>query len=193
MHRSRRLAAPLLAGAALAVVAAFTPVRAAEIAQGQWEVGGDLVSTTYDNDTTMEDTFSFAVRAGWALRTKHMFEFHVNMQSADSELEGVDESFSIDRYTVNYVGNIKSKKPDSKLAGYALFGVGVILIDGEGGSDKSTLFRGGGGTRYFFTKSFALRVEGTLAQFHGDGNAIPRRGYFDFDLAVGVSFLLGGS
>lgn len=192
MHRSSRFAAPALLGFALTAIVAATPVQAAEIAAGSWELGGDLVSTSYDNDSTIADTFSFAVRGGWALREKHMFELRANFQSADSEIDDSDETFSISRITINYIGNFKSKKPDSKFVGYALFGLGIMNIDGDGGSGSSTLFRGGGGTRYFFTKSMALRIEGAIGQFHGDVDVIPERGYFDFDLSVGVSFLVGG-
>jgi hypothetical protein len=192
MHRSRGFVAPVLMGIALAAVAAVTPVRATELPAKSWEFGGDLVHTTYDNDSTIADTFSFAVRAGYAFRPKHMLELNINIQSADQDLDDSSETFSINRTTINYVGNIKSKKPDSKFAGYALFGLGIMSYDGNGASDKTTLFRGGGGTRYFFTKRIALRIEGDLAHFHGDGVAIPRRSYFDFDFIVGVSFLVGG-
>ena len=193
MHRSWRLAAPILTGIALAAIAAVTPARANEFVAKQWELGGDLVHTTYDNDSTIADTFSFAVRAGYAIRPRHMLELHLNFQSADQDIKDSSESFSIKRYTVNYVGNIKTKKPDSKFIGYGLFGLGTMSVDGNGGKDSTTLFRAGGGTRYFFTKKIALRIEGALAHFHGDGEAIPRRSYFDFDFGVGVSFLVGGS
>jgi hypothetical protein len=193
MHRTWRLAAPVLTGIALVAIAAVTPAGANEFVAKQWEIGGDLVHTRYDNDSTIADTFSFAVRAGYAIRPKHMIELNLNFQSADQDIKGSTEKFNIERYTVNYVGNIKTKKPDSKFIGYAQFGLGKMFIDGNGGKDSTTLFRAGGGTRYFFTKKIALRVEGDLAHFHGDGEAIPRRSYFDFDFGVGVSFLVGGA
>ena len=82
MHRSRRLAAPILTGIALAAIAAVTPARANEFAAKQWEIGGDLIHTTYDNDSTIADTFSFGVRAGWAIQPRHMVELNLNFQSA---------------------------------------------------------------------------------------------------------------
>lgn len=192
MHRSRRFVAPVLLGIALAAVAAVTPAQATDLSKGQWEFGGDLVRSFYDNDSTFSDTFSFAVRGGYFLQPRHEFELVYNPQRTDQDIKGSSEKFSIDRISLDYVGNFKMKKPDSKFAAYALFGLGFISYSGNGGSDSTLLFRGGGGTRYFFTKSIALRVEGALAQFHGDGTAIPRRGFFDFDFAVGVSFFVGG-
>ncbi|HKQ98571.1 MAG TPA: acyloxyacyl hydrolase [Candidatus Polarisedimenticolia bacterium] len=193
MHRTTRVAAPALLGFALLAVAAVTPAQATELAAKSWEVGGDLVSTTYDNDSGFADTFSFAVRGAYVLQPKHEFEFHVNIQSADAEDKDSDVTYDIQRISLNYIGNFKVKKPDSKFAPYALFGIGIMNYDNGDDSAGSTLFRGGGGVRYFFTKSLALRIEGTLAHFHGDEEVIPRRGYFDFDFAVGVSWVFGGA
>lgn len=193
MHRTTRVAAPALLGIALLAVAAVTPAQATELAAKSWELGADLVSTTYDNDSTIADTFSFNVRGGYVLRPKHEFELHANIQSADAEDKDSDVTFDIQRITVNYLGNLKAKKPDSKFAPYVLFGLGVMTYDNGDDSDSSTIFRGGGGVRYFFTKSMALRIEGAIGHFHGDEIVIPRRSYFDFDFAVGISFMLGGS
>jgi hypothetical protein len=193
MHRSRRLGALALATMVIAFAAAGTPARATDIAAKSWEIGGDLVHTGYDNDSTFADTYSFSVRGGFALKPRHMLELNLNKQSTDSQDPDIDTKFDISRITINYLGNIKSKKPDSKLAGYALFGIGEMFYDDGDNSASSTYFRGGGGVRYFFTKAIALRIEGVIGQFHGDDVIIPRRGFFEFDLAVGVSFMVGGS
>ena len=194
MHRSRRFAAPTLLGIAFAVVVATTtPARSAEIAAKSWELGGDLVHTTYDNDSLISDTFSYTFRGGYAIRSRHMFELDYNIGSADQDVKDSSVSYDITRITINYIGNFKNKKPDSKFAPYALFGIGLMSIDDGDNSDGGTIFRAGGGTRYFFNKKIALRIDGVLGHFHGDGEAIPRRSYFDFDFAVGVSFFVGGS
>jgi hypothetical protein len=72
-----------------------------------------------------------------------------------------------------------------------LFGFGTMAYDNGGASDTTTVIQAGGGIRYLMKPWFALRFDGKIFHYHGDGPIIPRHGYFGFDLDAGVSFLFG--
>jgi hypothetical protein len=181
---------------AAAVVAAASPAAAVEFEKKSWEVGAYLVRSTYDNDSTISDTFAWGVRGAFIGTPRHEGEFTFEMQSADDATKGSDVTYDITKWTINYLYNIKGKKPESKLATFLLFGAGTMSYDGRGESESSTILQAGAGVRIFFTKRFGMRMDGKIWHFHGDGSGggtgVPRDGYFAFDATVGVSYLFGG-
>jgi hypothetical protein len=177
---------------AAGVVAAASPAAAVEFEKKSWEVGGYIVSSTYDNDSTISDTFGWGVRGGYIGAPRHEAEFTFGMQSADNATKGSEITFDITRWTIDYVYNLKVKKPESKLAPLLIFGAGTMSYDGGGESESTTVIEGGGGVRIFFTKRFAMRIDGKIWHIHGDGTMIPRDGFFAFDADIGVSYVFGG-
>jgi hypothetical protein len=164
--------------------------RADEFA-GKWEVGGDLLSTTIDNDTTIDDGFGWRARGAYHFTKTHTAELTFDSVSADSNLKTSSLSYDLTKIIVSYLAALKSKKPDSKISAFALFGIGRIDYDNGFDSEVSTVFQTGGGIRIKFAKSWAFRVDGRIWHFHGDNVIIPRDGFFSFDLAAGVSYIFG--
>jgi hypothetical protein len=181
---------------AAGMVAAASPAAAVEFEKKSWEVGAYLVSSTYDNDSTISDTFAWGVRGGFIGAPRHEAEFTFEMQTADDATKGSDATYDITKWTINYVYNTKVKKPESKLAPLLIFGAGTMSYQGGGESESSTILQAGGGVRIFFTKKFAMRIDGKIWHFHGDGSGgdtgVPRDGFFAFDATVGVSYVFGG-
>jgi OmpA-OmpF porin, OOP family len=191
MARARRLGAPLALLAA-GIAAAASPAVAADPEPKSWEVGAFVLSTTYDNDSLIADTIGFGARGGWVFKDRHEFELYLVKETADEDVKGSDETFDITRWSIDYVYNLKVKKPESKLSPFLLFGVGKMSYEGKGDSDSTTTFQTGGGVRVFMTKRFALRFDGRIFHFHGDNVIIPRDGWFSFDFTAGVSYFFGG-
>ncbi len=189
MQRAWRRASGLVI-IALTALCASASVRADEYG-GKWEVGGDLLSTTMDNDTTIKDALGFRVRGGYHLTKTHTIEVTFDSVSADTTNKHSDISYDLDKIMVNYLGSFKNKKPDSKVSTFGVFGIGQVQYDNGADSDDSTVFQAGGGVRVRFTKSLAFRVDGRIWHFHGDSFIIPRDGFFSFDIGAGVSWLFG--
>jgi hypothetical protein len=175
---------------ALTALCGSASVRADEFA-GKWEVGGDLLSTTMDNDTTIKDALGYRARGAYHFTKSHTVEMTFDSVSADSQEKHTDLSYDLHKIVLNYLGSFKSKKPDSKVSSFALFGIGQIKYDNGGASDDSTVFQAGGGVRVRFTKSLAFRVDGRIWHFHGDSFIIPRDGFFSFDIGAGLSWFFG--
>ncbi len=190
MHAARRRIGIVLSGALGAMALMASPAAAAGIDK-PWEVGGYIVSSTYDNDSTIQDTFAWGVRGSWRIKGPHLLELTYEIQSADNATKGSDITFDINKWTLNYLHDFKVKKPDAKLIPLMLFGFGTMAYDNGTDSDTTTVIQGGLGVRYLIKPWFALRFDGKIFHYHGDGPIIPRHGFFGFDLDVGVSFLFG--
>ena len=189
MHRAWRRGSGLVI-IALTALCASASVRADEFA-GKWEVGADLLSTTMDNDTTIKDALGYRARGAYHLTKTHTIELTFDSVSADSQEKHTDLSYDLHKIMLNYLGSFKSKKPDSKVSSFGVFGIGQIKYDNGAASDDSTVFQAGGGVRVRFTKSLAFRVDGRIWHFHGDSFIIPRDGFFSFDIAAGLSWFFG--
>ena len=185
----RRCAFGLAAAAGLAALTA-APAAAADFAQ-QWEVGAYLVQTIYDNDSTISDTLGWGVRGGYHFKPQHGVELIYDIESADESSRVSTGTFDITKATVNYVHDLKTKKPDAKVGAFLLFGGGKMLYDKGDDSESATLLQTGGGVRVKMTKHIALRFDGKVFHYHGDSVLIPRDGFFGFDIDAGVSFFFG--
>ena len=191
MQRALRRRSGLVIIALLAVLGG-ADARAADLAK-QWEVGADLLSTTMDNDTTVDDGFGWRARGAYHFTRANAAEITFDSVSADSNIKTSDQSYDLTKIMATYLGTMKSKKPDAKWQIYALFGAGRISYENDFDSDASTVFQTGGGVRILLSKSWAIRIDGRIWHFHGDSQIIPRDGFFSFDMALGASFLFGGA
>jgi len=189
MQRAWRRASGLVI-IVLTALSASASVRADEFA-GKWEVGGDLLSTTMDNDTTIADGLGFRLRGGYHFTKTHTAELTFDAVSSDSQDKHSNISYDLNKIVLNYMGSFKNKKPDSKVSAFAIFGIGQIKYDNGAASDDSTVFQAGGGVRVRFTKSLAFRIDGRIWHFHGDSFIIPRDGFFSFDIGAGLSWFFG--
>lgn len=176
---------------ALTAWLAVTPAGAVDLAK-QWEVGADLLSTTMDNDTTVDDALGWRARGAYHFNKTHAAELTYDSVSADSNIKTSTLSYDLEKIMVTYLGALKNKKPDSKWQAFALFGAGRVSYDNGFDSDSSSVIQAGGGLHVLFTKSLALRVDGRIWHFHGDSQIVPRDGFFSFDFGLGVSWLFGG-
>ena len=176
---------------AVATAAALQRPAAAIDLTKTWEVGAGLVNTTHDNDSTMNDVLGWQVRGGYHFNKTHGVEFTYQVQNTDSNQQHNNITFDTRKYMLNYIPTLKSKKPDSKIAAFIDLGVGQFHYSNGDASEKSTVVQAGGGVRYFFTKSWAIRFQGDIWHWHGDKEIVPRHGFFAFDLAVGASYVFG--
>lgn len=181
----------LVAAVACTLSAAVDPAGAVDLGK-KWEVGAGFAWSMYDNDSTLSDDFATSVRGGYHFHPQHGVELAFMFQSTDSSTKGNTTTYDVNRWAINYLFNLKTKKPDTKLAPLLLFGVGQMHWDTGDESAGSTLIQGGGGLRVFLAPWFALRVEGRLFHYNGDRDLIPRDQFFGFDSDVGVSFFFGG-
>jgi hypothetical protein len=156
-----------------------------------WEIGADLVNTIHNNNSTMDDVLGYRVRGAYHFNKSHGVEVTAQFQDPGSNQQDNNITFHTHKYVLNYVVTLKSKKPDSKISAFIDLGVGKFIYDNGDQGDKSTVVQAGGGVRYFFSKSWALRFDGLLWHWHGDQVVVPRHGFFAFDLAVGVSCVFG--
>ena len=190
MLAHRRRLAFLVAAVACVLLAATGPAGAVDLAK-KWEVGGGVAYSMYDNDSTLADDFATSVRGGYN-HSQHGVELSLQFQGTESSTRGSTTTYDVNRWAIDYVFNLKPKKPDTKLAPLLLFGVGQMTWDTGEESAGSTLLQTGGGVRVFFKPWLALRVEGRLFHYYGDRDLIPRDQFFGFDTDVGLSFLFGG-
>lgn len=156
-----------------------------------WEVGAGLVNTTHDNDSTMNDVLGWQVRGAYHFNKIHGVELTYQAQSTDSNQQNTNTTFDTHKYMLSYVAALKNKKPDSKISPFIDLSVGQFHYSNGDASEKSTIVQAGGGIRYFFAKSWALRFGGDLWHWHGDKVIVPRHGFFAFDLGVGLSWVFG--
>ena len=189
MQRAWRRASGLVIFALTASLG-VTPAAAADLSK-QWEVGADLLSTTMDNDTTIDDALGWRARGAYHFNRTHGVELTYDDVSADSNIRGSVLEYGLQKIMVTYLGDFKNKKPDAKWQLFALFGAGRVSYDNGFDSESSTVLQTGGGVRILLSKSWALRLDGRIWHFHGDSRIIPRDGFFSYDLALGASYLFG--
>lgn len=180
----------LLAAGVFLLSAAADAAWAVDLAK-KWEVGGGVAWSMYDNDSTLADDFATSFHGGYHFRSQHGVELSLQVQGTESSTRGNTTTYDVNRWAINYLYNLKTKKPDTKLAPLLLFGLGQMTWDTGEDSAGSTLIQGGGGVRVFFNSWLALRVEGRLFHYNGDRDLIPRDQFFGFDSEVGVSFFFG--
>jgi outer membrane protein with beta-barrel domain len=192
MPTLRRSSGIILAGPLAVAVLMASPARASD-PDKPWEAGIYIVSSRYDNDSTLSDTFSGGLRGAWRYKGRHLVEATYESQHTDSNNDSTIK-FDLTKWTVNFLYDLKLKKPDTKVTPLLIFGAGRMNYDNGTASDGTTLFQAGAGIRMRMNSWLALRFDTKLFHFHGDSQLIiPTNGFYGFDLNAGVSFLLGAA
>ena len=70
-------------------------------------------------------------------------------------------------------------------------GMGKFNVDDGTNDDSATTMQFGAGTRVSLSERIALRFDGTLFRWRGDGTVTPRDSFFSFEVTAGVSFFIG--
>ncbi len=189
MHRAlHRPAAVLFLLALGAVWPGSTALARNE--DGSWEVGAYVLNSSFDNDSTIEDGFGGGVRGAYHFQAKHALEIEIDSVQGENTFTSVD--VDVLKYSIGYLHN-HFIKGHEKAIPFTTFSVGVVDLDDGTETSTSTLYRLGGGVRYWFTDHVGFRLDARIYRWRGDGTIVPRQGVFSFDMAVGMTFLFGGA
>jgi hypothetical protein len=180
----------VLAGAILGA-ALGDDVAIARLGEGDWEVGGYVLNEHFSNSSGISDFLALGARGVYYIKAAHGVELEFDAGSGDSR-DSSGPSFDVTRLAVGYIHNLTLKGKE-KFTPLVMFNVGRINIDSGNDSSASTFVGAGGGVRYFYTPRVALRLDGRVYRWRGDGDVVPRTSYYSFDLMVGVSFAIGSA
>lgn len=178
--------AGVILGAALGGDVAF-----ARINDGTWEVGGYVANEKFSNSAELKDVLALGARGAYFIKANHGVEIDFDTGSGDSRTTG-GPSVDVTRLTVGYIHNITLKGKD-KFTPFVKFNYGKIDLDNGTDSASRNLIGVGGGFRYFYTPRVALRLDGRIYRWRGDGDVVPSTSFYSFDLMVGVSFAIGSA
>ena len=155
-----------------------------------WEVGAYAFYTSYANESNIDDSLGFGARGAYYIRAAHAVEFAIDQATGDhATLPGVE--FDVLKYSFSYLHNYILKRSET-ISPFVSIGLGKLDADDGSSSSDSNVIRFGGGSRFFVSPRFAIRVDATMYHWNGDGGSIPRESFFSLDFAVGASFLFGG-
>ena len=101
-------------------------------------------------------------------------------------------SYDVKKYVATYL-RVYQPKGHQKMAPFVVFGLGKLGIDSQGDSENSTVYKTGGGIKYYFVPHIAVRFDVLIWRWHGQGDLTPRDPYYSLDATLGASFLLGGA
>lgn len=156
-----------------------------------WEFGPYAMVSRYSNSTLMDSTQGFGVRGGYHLKAIHEIEVDLDMATADhAKISGIQ--FDVTKFGVGYIRNFLIKGHE-KMTPFANFGLGWVTVDDGSDSEGSTVYRVGGGFKYWFTPHVAFRFDGRIWRWHGNGEVVVRDPFYSFDAVFGMSFLMGGA
>jgi hypothetical protein len=182
---------PLIVAAVLGL--AFVAGTAPTQARGDdrsWEVAASVSNTSYSNESNIDDSLGFGLRAAYYFRAAHALEFAIEQATGDhTSLPGVE--FDVLQYSFNYMHNYLLKRSET-ISPYIALGYGWLEADDGASSSDSSVVRIGGGARFFVSPRFAIRLDALVFHWNGDGGAIPRDSFYSFNLGVGASFVFGG-
>ncbi len=171
-------------------VLAGTVETPAGVEDRSWEIGADVFNTSFGNSSNIDDALGFGVRGAYAIRAAHALEFSVDQATGDhATASGVE--FDVLKYSLDYLHNFILKRSQS-VAPFVTLGYGILEADDGTSTTDSSVIRFGGGSRFFVSPRFAIRVGAVMYHWNGDGGSIPRESFFSFDLLVGASFVFGG-
>jgi len=173
------------------VIALGAGTAFARDSEKQWEFGAYGVDSRYSNSTNLKTAGGYGLRVGYHLKAMHEFELDYDSTSTDS-VNLTNVSYDIKKYVATYL-RIYQPKGHQKMAPFVVFGLGKLGIDSGGDSENSTVYKTGGGMKYFFSPRIGLRFDVILWRWHGHGDIAPRDPFYSFDANLGVSFLLGGA
>ncbi len=180
----------VIALAALILLPAAGLATAAEIDQGTWEAGVFVAFTNYAGESTLDVSFTYGGRGAYFFRAAHGLELDISFGSTDNSIQGIDDDFDLTKVFLNYVHNFQLKKV-SRMMPFMRIGMGKFNVDDGTNDDSATTMQFGAGTRVSLSERLALRFDGTLFRWRGDGIVTPRDGFFSLEVTVGVSFFIG--
>jgi opacity protein-like surface antigen len=175
-------------------VATAAPAMAQNRAQS-WEFGPYLVFTDFDPDTEIQDETGLGFRFGYNFTPVHELEMLFDtVSSQDSVISEID----IDewKFETNYVANFIFSH-NQPVVPYFTTGLGFVryeINDPLFGSDDETdpAFNIGGGVRFFFGKTFNLRLDFRSIFYQGDNVILRDIDFQNNEFSVGVGWVVGG-
>jgi len=166
-------------------------LAAARDADKTWEFGPYAMISRYSNSTGFDSTLGFGVRGAYHLKAIHEFEVDLDMATADQKPSSSIQ-FDVTKFGAGYVRNFLIKGHE-KMTPFATFGLGWVTVDDGSDSEGSTVYRVGGGFKYWFTSHVGFRWDARVWRWHGNGDVVSRDPYFSADIVFGLSFLTGGT
>ena len=190
MQRSWRRCAVVLAGVLTGAALCWEPALA-RINDKNWEAGGYVVDSHYNNSAGINDVFTLGGRAGYFFSAANGLELDFDKGSSNGrEFQSIN--FDVSKTSLNYVHNMTLKGKE-KTVPLVFFGFGKIKVDDGGGTASRNFLGGGAGVRYFYTPRLALRVDGTIYRWRGDGTVVKSAPFYSFDIKIGVSYVFGAA
>ncbi len=176
----------LVLAVALGMGAAF-----ARDTEKQWEFGAYGVDSRFSNSSNLKSSVGYGLRFGYHVKANSEFELDYDSLSTDStNLANV--SYDVDKYVATYL-RIFQPKGRQKMAPFVVFGLGRMGLDSQGTSENSTVYKTGGGLKYFISPRIGIRFDVLFWRWHGHGDLVSRDPFYSADADLGVTFLLGGA
>jgi len=157
----------------------------------QWEVGAFGTESRYSNSTNIKSAAGYGLRVGYHLKANVEIELDYDKATSDSANQA-NVSYDVTKYVPTVV-RIFQPKGHEKMAPFVVFGLGRLGIDGKASSENSTVYKAGGGLKYFVSPRIGIRFDAFMWRWHGHGDILPRNPFYSFDATLGVAFLLGGA
>lgn len=186
----RRPLVPVLLALAIALLAG-PPVAVARDAEKTWEFGPYAMVSRYNNATNFKSTPGFGARGAYHLKAIHEIEVDFDKATADhAQLKNIQ--FDVTKFGAGYVRNFLIKGHE-KMTPFAMFGLGWVTVDDGTNSEGSTVYRTGGGFKYWFTPHVGFRFDARIWRWHGNGVVVVQDPFFSLDAILGMTFLTGGT
>jgi opacity protein-like surface antigen len=160
-----------------------------------WEFGPYLVFNDFDPDTEIKDEEGLGFRFGYNFTPVHELEL---LFDAVSTQDNVISEIDIDewKFQTNYVANFNFSR-NQPVVPYFTTGFGFVrysIDDPVFGSDDETdpAFNIGGGVRFFFGRTFNLRLDFRSIFYEGDNVILRDIDFQNNEFSVGVGWVVGG-
>jgi hypothetical protein len=167
------------------------PEAIARDSDKSWEFGAYAMLSRYSNSTEFDSAPGFGVRGGYHYKAIHEFEGDFDKATADHATLP-DVQFDVTKFSANYLRNYLLKGHE-KMTPFAAFGLGFLKVDDGADSETSTVYKAGGGFKFWFTPHVGLRFDAKIWRWHGNGQVVVRDPFYSFDTTFAVAFLVGGS
>ena len=178
----------------LPLLLSATSLARAQNRAESWELGPYVVGTDFDSQAEIEDAAGIGFRFGYNFTRLHEVEILFDaVHTQDSVINQID--IDEGKFEANYVFNFNVQR-HQPVVPYLTAGLGFVhfkVDDPIFGTDDETdsLFNFGGGVRFFFTKTFNLRLDFRSVFFQGDNVVLRDLDYQDNEFSAGVGWILG--
>ena len=158
-----------------------------------WEFGPYLVATDYDSLTEIDDDEGLGFRFGYNFTRLHQIEVFLDTVSTHDSVTGQIDVRQGELAT-NYVFNFNFQR-HQPVVPYITGGFGFIRFQvdapGAGSADElDGLFDFGGGVRFFFGKTFNLRLDFRSIFYQGGNDVLRDIDYQNNELSLGVGWVI---